>query len=77
MNIEPAEIKGCRNCVVIEEGEQLSVGQIASFATKNGAIIVNDDEAGDDKYLVRFPGKGQSLKDYDQLVGDLVSTISD
>ena len=57
-------------CVVVEEGRIPALAEITRAAIQGGAFVDNsDDEAGDDYYLVQFPGREQELLADDVLRG--------
>ncbi|MFH1367478.1 MAG: hypothetical protein ABIH38_05885 [Patescibacteria group bacterium] len=71
MNAVAAEEKfkneGAENCVVIDSTDNLSFDEVIAFAGKNRAVIADHDEAGDDKFIVQFPGQEQNAYTQDQL----------
>lgn len=69
----PAEIgMGTKNCIVVKEGEIPTLIDIVRAAVKNEAHIDNsDDEAGDDEYVVQFPGGEQERLMQDGISGRL------
>lgn len=60
---EPAEseVNGVKNCVVIPRSPIPDLIQVVRAAILEGAFVENTDEAGDDTYLVRFPGRQQEM----------------
>ena len=59
-DIVPAEKEmGTINCVVIKNIDGLEASEIARMAIKNGAFEEDIDEAGDDTYVIQFPGHQQ------------------
>jgi len=59
-----------RNCVIIKPGA--TIEKIAELAVKHGAFVDNSgEEAGDDRYLVQFPGHNQEDLNYDGLLARL------
>lgn len=73
VKVVPAESgMGAKNCIVIEEGQNPLMLEIVRAAVVNKAHIDNsDDEAGDDLYVVQFPGRKQEAMSHDDIASAL------
>ncbi|MCL5795579.1 MAG: hypothetical protein M1338_04475 [Patescibacteria group bacterium] len=73
INVVPAEQGlGAKNCIVIPENATPDdMLEIISMATSNKAIKINEDEAGDDLYVIQFPNDKQEFIDQDSLAAKL------
>ena len=72
--VVPAEDKSCfQNCIVIDPDMRFeSVTEIERLAIANSAWEDNSaEEAGDDMFLVQFPGRKQEALDHDGLTARL------
>ena len=71
--VVPADDANYDNCIVINDGARFeSPEEIIPFAIENGAFLDNShDEAGDDEYLIQFPGGKQESLTSDEILGIL------
>lgn len=76
MEVGPSdEGMGAENCIVIKEGEPPTLLDIVGAASVNRAMIVDHDEAGDDEYIVQFPGHGQERLMQDGISGRIRESL--
>ena len=67
LQIVPADdSRWTQNCVVTPTGSEPSLIDIVRAAVNNQAHVDNsDEEAGDDQYMVQFPGHNHELLEED------------
>lgn len=70
ITVVPAEKDmGTKNCLVISERLTPTIEEVVRAAANNEARISSDgEEAGDDLYVVQFPGSDQKALSYDDLM---------
>ena len=65
---------GATRCVIIPVGQQVSLDEVLQ-ASEGKAIVLDEDEAGDDKFVVRIGTEPQQLMEQDSLAAALRENI--